>query len=214
MGDGRDCDQTKLSLRPLTGPIMERALLVGDEQGSMQELGVLLSAVGVPRIMRIREPSSIESHLTGTLAIFVDSAAPARVLQVARSVGRQPAQAWIVAVGAPATPREMFEYGRGGVSAFLESPVDRDALRACLTHAVGDDLGSLARALVGRMGLKEAQRELRVLMVSHALRLCRGSRRSAARLLAVTRPAIQRVLRESEGLDASTVLAPLDEQRR
>ena len=214
MPDGRGHDQTKLEARWPTGQIVDRALLIGEEQNSMQELSALLRAIGVERVARLREPSSIASHLTGALAIFVVCTAPARVLQVAHFVRRQPVQARVVAVGAPATPREMFEYGRGGLSAFLETPVDRDALRACLIHPAGDSLGSIAQTLVGRVGLKEAQRELRVLMVSHALRVCRGSRRSAARLLEVTRPAIQRVLREAEGHDVDTGPGPLDQQLR
>ena len=52
----------------------------------MQELCALLSAVGVPRVTRVLEASAIEAHLNGTVAIFVDSAAPERVLQVARFV--------------------------------------------------------------------------------------------------------------------------------
>lgn len=214
MVDGRGYDQTKLRSAGPTDPVVEHALLIGEEHGPMRELARLLPAIGVQRITRVLDPSAIESPLTCAVTMFVDSAMPGRVLRVAQLALAQPEQPRVIAVGAPAGPRDMFEYGRGGVGAFLEAPVDRDALRACLVPAAGDSLQGMARALVGRIGMKEAQRELRVLMVSHALRLCDGSRRSAARLLDVTRPAIQRVLREAGDLDAGAGRGVLDEHPR
>lgn len=54
-----------------------------------------------------------------------------------------------------------------------------------------------ALSAVGKLGLIEAIRALRKEMVECALRQGNGSRRAAARLLGVTRPAIQSVLRQS-----------------
>jgi len=71
-------------------------------------------------------------------------------------------------------------------------------------------LESVARVLLGRMTMKEALHALRASMLGHALRECGGSRRSAARLLGVSRPAVQRMLRESPELDGIASPLPPD----
>lgn len=68
--------------------------------------------------------------------------------------------------------------------------------RALWPETVELALRRIARLLVGRMDLKQAMHLLRACMVEEALRGSGGSRRSAARLLGVSRPAIQRILRE------------------
>lgn len=179
------------------GKIPLWALLVGSESGSMDSLDPLLKQAGVLRVARAQEASELATHSYAEAgAVFVDSAIPSRVLTVAQIAHRHPQRPKVIAVGAPAGPRDMFEFGRGGVSSFLESPFDAAAVRACLDLHGMEAMRDLARSQVGRVGLREAQQELRYLMVTHALRLCHGSRCSAARLLGVTRPAIQRALRE------------------
>lgn len=52
-----------------------------------------------------------------------------------------------------------------------------------------------ARSAVGRLGLTEAIQLFRVFMVETALKRKEGSRRAAARVLGITRPAVQHILR-------------------
>lgn len=54
------------------------------------------------------------------------------------------------------------------------------------------------RSLVGRVSMKGAQGWMRKTMLGHALDASHGSRRAAAQLLGVTRPALQRMLREQD----------------
>jgi transcriptional regulator with PAS, ATPase and Fis domain len=55
----------------------------------------------------------------------------------------------------------------------------------------------LLRPFVGHLGMKDIQTHVREALVREALERSGGSRRSAAQLLGVTRPAIQRWLRRS-----------------
>jgi transposase len=61
----------------------------------------------------------------------------------------------------------------------------------------------LVRPLVGHLGMKEIQTRVRQALLLDALARSNGSRRSAAQLLGVTRPAIQKWLRtlSADGLD-------------
>lgn len=54
----------------------------------------------------------------------------------------------------------------------------------------------LARALVGTMSWKDIQRMLRIEVVREALQRAQGSRRSAARILGLSRTAVQRIIRQ------------------
>jgi transcriptional regulator with GAF, ATPase, and Fis domain len=58
-----------------------------------------------------------------------------------------------------------------------------------------------AHRIVGSLGLTEAIRVFRQEMVDRALLQANGSRRAAARILGVTRPAVQSILRQSTQSD-------------
>jgi DNA-binding NtrC family response regulator len=170
----------------------------------MDELGTMLRAAGAHVTARVHTRPETEWHLhKGVDLVFVSSEAPVQVMALAKLARKQLPAPDVVCVGEPATPEEMFQLGKAGVAAFLQCPLEIDGLRSCLALLDAEPTGELARALVGRIGLREAQRELRHSMVAHALQLCEGSRKAAARLLGVTRPAIQRVLRESDAPDAN-----------
>jgi hypothetical protein len=61
----------------------------------------------------------------------------------------------------------------------------------------------LIAACVGRVPLRELQRNLRKVMMMQALALSEGSRSETARLLAVSRQAIQQMLRSPRSQPAS-----------
>ncbi|MCX4245566.1 helix-turn-helix domain-containing protein [Paraliomyxa miuraensis] len=86
--------------------------------------------------------------------------------------------------------------------AYLLKPLSRGQIAACLTQTPNglEFLRQLLRPLVGRFGLKDIQAYIRRELVRDALARAGGSRRSAARILGVTRPAVQKFLREV-GLD-------------
>lgn len=95
---------------------------------------------------------------------------------------------------------EVFELAKAGVHAYLPRPLTAEQIDRCLG---GESSGlapirSLLRPLVGRFGLKDIQKYVREVLVREALLRTGGSRRSAARVLGVTRPAVQKFLRETE----------------
>ena len=55
------------------------------------------------------------------------------------------------------------------------------------------------------MGMRETQADVRNMMYEEAMALSQGSRRGAARLLGVTRQAVQQMAKEHSGDDPVTV---------
>jgi ActR/RegA family two-component response regulator len=100
----------------------------------------------------------------------------------------------VVAISGNATAGTGFRLAQRGVRVFLEKPVREAELWAAIESAEPSDLEAVATQTVGVTGLKDAQRTLRISMVRSALRATQGNVTVAARLLGVTRQAIQQVL--------------------
>jgi DNA-binding response OmpR family regulator len=129
------------------------------------------------------------------LNIELPEAAARDVLQAAFALRVAPI---IVLMGHAPAPSLVFELARAGARAYLEHPLDVQRLLACTEP--GDlraELQRLVRPLLGRIGLKQIQSHVRQALMAEAFLRAGGSRRSAAQLLCVTRPAIQKWLRES-----------------
>lgn len=102
----------------------------------------------------------------------------------------------IVVMGTRPDPWCVFELAKAGAHAYLMSPVSAASIHACLrAFSVSTHLMKLLRPLVGHLGMKEIQARVRRALLLEALARTNGSRRSAAQLLGVTRPAIQKWLR-------------------
>ncbi len=112
----------------------------------------------------------------------------------------------IVAMSSKAGPANSFELALLGVSVYLEKPFGRQSLLDAVekTESLGFDANPLYRNLVGKIGIQQAQKELRSAMVSQALAQSKGSRRGAAQLLKVSRQFIQNLLRRSSETDPET----------
>jgi two-component system response regulator RegA len=107
----------------------------------------------------------------------------------------------VVALSAFARPAQSFALARLGVRAYLEKPIDLAALAGALDKALETppDVGSVARDVVGQVGLRQIESEVRHMMVSEALARSGGNRRGAARLLRISRQLLQHVLRKPPG---------------
>jgi DNA-binding NtrC family response regulator len=111
----------------------------------------------------------------------------------------------IVVTGTQPDPRCVFELAKAGAHAYLAPPVSAAAIHACLhAFSVSTHLVKLLRPLVGHLGMKEIQARVRHALLFEALARSNGSRRSAAQLLGVTRPAIQKWLRTLTANELST----------
>lgn len=112
----------------------------------------------------------------------------------------------IVAMSGKASPDEAFRLAQLGVRAYLHKPFSAQELADTVETARNEspNLEPLITASVGRVPMRELQREVRRVMVKEALAQTEGSRSGAARLLNVTRQAVQQILRsEKEPPDGS-----------
>lgn len=103
----------------------------------------------------------------------------------------------IVATSGKASPDEAFRLGQRGVRKFLRKPFSVEEFLATLDAArrAAPEIQPVISAWVGRVPMRELQQEVRRVMVSEALARTEGSRSGAARLLQVTRQAVQQIVR-------------------
>jgi DNA-binding NtrC family response regulator len=120
-----------------------------------------------------------------------------KLLEMAAS--RRPAPVAIAVSGQTST-EDAFRLAQLGCRAYLEKPFDTEKLAERVEKALTEapNLGALVAASVGRTPMRELQTEVRRVMVEQALAKAEGSRSGAARLLSVSRQAVQQMVRERE----------------
>jgi len=111
----------------------------------------------------------------------------------------------VVAMSGKASPDEAFRLGQRGVRKYLPKPFSIEEFTAAVEEARSEapSIEPIISAWVGRVPMRELQREVRRVMVKEALALTEGSRSGAARLLHVTRQAVQQIVRSDREADAS-----------
>jgi len=104
----------------------------------------------------------------------------------------------VLAMSGKASPEEAFLLAQKGVRAYLPKPFSIEELTSVVEAALRElpSLEPLVTALVGRVPMRELQREVRRVMVREALAQSEGSRSGAARLLEVSRQAVQQAVRQ------------------
>ena len=107
----------------------------------------------------------------------------------------------VVAMSGSTRPGESFRLAQLGVSAYLTKPFTLQELQAAIDRArtTPADLRPHLRALVGLRPIHDVEDEIRQTMLNEALARAGGSRRGAARLLAVSRQLLQHMLRKLQG---------------
>ncbi len=102
-----------------------------------------------------------------------------------------------VAISGKASPEEAFRLAQQGVRAYLSKPLSLGDLRAAVEAACREAplIEPLVAESVGYVPMRELQRRVRSAMIHQALALNQGSRSGAARLLDVSRQALQQILR-------------------
>ncbi len=107
-----------------------------------------------------------------------------------------------VVISGRASPEQTFRLAQLGVRAFVAKPFSLEQLQHAIECAIREApaLEALIAASVGRVPLRTLQARLRNVMVRQALALARGSLSETARLLAVSRQAIQQMLRSRPSL--------------
>jgi DNA-binding response OmpR family regulator len=119
------------------------------------------------------------------------------VLEATLSLRPEPAK---IAISGVATAEEAFCLGQLGVREYLAKPFSLSDLGAAVRRVLTEvpDLDPLIRASVGQVPMRELQQHVRDLMVDEAMALTFGSRRAAARLLDISRQAVQQIVRQRE----------------
>jgi len=184
-------------MRPL-----KTALLVGALFGQGDRIASLLAEEWGSRVRRAATFDEGLASLTPPPDLVVigtplEGGAAADFARRASRLRPAPLQ---IAVGGTGGELEAFALGQTGVHRLLTHPFSAEQLSETLRRAQRHepDLTSIVRSLVGRKGLAEVQQEMRQEMVAEAFARA-GSRSGAARLLKVTRQAIQQALRTSAG---------------
>jgi len=183
-----------------------RVVIVTNEQRVTAELECVLMAVGVQNPVVARDGAlAAEAARSGVDAIFLLGTLPAeevlRLAHVASFVCPAP-RLTLVSEAPHANLHALTDLL--GVK-HLPWPSCAETVLHCLEPPDASSiLDQGARLLVGRLGIRDAQDALRRGMLQQALKASNGSRRAAARILGVTRPAVQRMLRDEPRTSAET----------
>lgn len=183
---------------------VRRVLVVEDDTSIREGVGRILRGWGAEVVLTgtVGEAKASLSEAPPPDLILADVCLPDdpvfSVLEAAKSLSPAPI---VVAMSGVASPDETFRLGHFGVRAYLPKPFDFRALASAIEEACGDTapLEPAITARVGRVPMRDVQRQVRLVMVKEALARA-GSRSGAARLLRVTRQAVQQILR-SQGND-------------
>lgn len=168
-------------------PTLIRALKSALE-GRTEELTVC-STVADARTSLVETPPSLL-----ILDVCLPDGTALDVLGAMGSGGPTPA---VLAISGSASADTSFQLARLGVVAFLSKPFAMADLLAAMHKALKDpvDLRPQLRALVGNRSMDSVISDVRTTMLDEALARERGSRRGAARILAVSRQVVQYMLR-------------------
>jgi two-component system, response regulator RegA len=136
--------------------------------------------------------------------VIVDVALPdGQALPIVEEAVRMRPAAAVVAMSGQASAEEAFQLARSGARRYLRKPISLEELTRSVEEALADrpDLGALVAAHVGNTPLREVQGEVRRVMIEQALAKAGNSRSGAARLLDLTRQAVQQIVRELDAGD-------------
>jgi len=105
----------------------------------------------------------------------------------------------VIGISGTARPEQAFELAQRGVRAFVSKPFDRHVIEQAIDAArsAPSDIAPHVRSLVGHQPVKRVEELVRSSMLEEALARSAGNRRSAARLLHVSRQVLQHMLRRA-----------------
>jgi len=160
------------------------------------ELHATLASLAIQASGADTARAAIKSLALGFDLVLVNADLPDPALELVQAAFALRKTPTVFVTGNAPDPHCVFELAKIGAHAYLAPPVSAAAVQACLhTFSLPGHLVQLVRPLVGHLGMKEIQAHVRRALLSEALARSGGSRRSAAQLLGVSRPAIQKWLR-------------------
>src|SRR5262245_13210894 len=186
----------------LAEPAVERVLLVEGEASLRQTLERALAA----RFPELRSAGSVAAarallaEFEPDLVLLDVELGDGTALDVMKAILARETVPLVVAMSGAARPTQSFDLAQLGVRSFLPKPLNLAKLDAALDDAIAraPDLRAQLRSAVGQRPIHELEEEVRQTMLREALARAKGSRRGAAKLLAVSRQVIQHMLRRFE----------------
>lgn len=126
--------------------------------------------------------------------VYLPDGSALKILEATLEMSPEPVK---IAMSGHASAEEAFRLAQLGVLAYLQKPFTLDEMSAAIDRVLREppDIDALLRASVGQIPMRELQQRVRSVMVGQALAIARGSRSGAARLLDVSRQAIQQITR-------------------
>lgn len=172
------------------------ALVVEPDDLARTELYAALESLTIQSSGASTAQQALQCLPLGFDLLLVNADIPEGALELVEAAFTLRVPPTIVVTGNKPDPCCVFELAKAGAHAYLMPPVSAAAVHTCLRgFNVSSHLLKLLRPLVGHIGMKEIQARVRRALLLEALARSKGSRRSAAQLLGVTRPAIQKWLR-------------------
>jgi DNA-binding NtrC family response regulator len=177
---------------------IRRVLLVEDEASLRSAIARMLQSRGITVIEAASAREAIDRLAPAPDLIFADvhlaGDSAFKLLEAAMALSPAPIR---IAISGVATAAESFRLARFGVRRYLQKPVSLAQIWAEIEAAREEppDLRTLAQESVGHFSLREFQKKLRLVMLEQALGLAKGNHSGAARLLRVSRQAVQQVVR-------------------
>jgi DNA-binding NtrC family response regulator len=118
------------------------------------------------------------------------------VLEHARSITPAPIR---IVISGEASPEDAFRLAQLGVRGYLQKPVSLDDIWAAIQDAaeMPPDLLPIVQQVVGHVPLRQLITSVRNEAVAQAMASARGNSARAARILSVTRQAVQQILQRN-----------------
>jgi DNA-binding NtrC family response regulator len=117
-------------------------------------------------------------------------------VSVAEAATRLQPMPAVVAISGKATPEEGFRLALAGVRGYISKPIALDKFHDAIREALAGapELAPLAAIQVGHRPIQDVQAAIKRAMAVQALALSKGNRTEAARMLNVSRQAIQQMI--------------------
>jgi two-component system, response regulator RegA len=178
---------------------VKRILIVEDDAQLARSLAEALAEFGAERRVCSKVQEAVEwLHDWHPQLVVLDLKLPdgtaLDVLERCEDLSPHPA---VIGISGHAAPQDAFRLHELGVRAFLPKPLDPGELGATVTRVLSTapDVLPQIRNVVGHVQLKEFEQTVRSAFIKEALGRLGASRRAAAKLLGVTRQALQHMLR-------------------
>ena len=183
-----------------------RALVVEDDVGLSESLQTQLSSWGFSTGRRASVGGALEALQRQPWdLLLLDLGLPGGSgMSVAEALPALGAPPLAVVISGTASVEEGFRLAQIGVNAYLPKPLRvadlRETVRVLFEQSASDThrLTLMARASVGRVAYQDATDAIRRAMVAQALRMAGGNKAGAARILQVSRQAVQQLVRSFE----------------